>query len=107
MHRVAAAGVDGSANQVIELLTGEVVANAVVHGPEDGRVRVALRIDHRGVRVAVTDESHVRPQVQHPAPTAVSGRGMALVEALSRTWGVDLHEGAGKTVWFLVDPEAD
>jgi anti-sigma regulatory factor (Ser/Thr protein kinase) len=107
MHRVAASGVSGSANQVIELLTGEVVANAVVHGPEHGRVRVAVRIDHRGVRVAVTDESPGRPQVQHPAPTAVSGRGMALVEALSRTWGVDEHGDEGKTVWFLVDPEAD
>ncbi|VTR78905.1 hypothetical protein CHMI_03691 [Cellulomonas hominis] len=107
MHRVAASGVSGSANQVIELLTGEVVANAVVHGPEDGSVRVAVRIDHRGVRVAVTDDSPAKPQVQHPAPTAVSGRGMALVEALSRTWGVDVHGEEGKTVWFLVDPEAD
>lgn len=107
MHRVAASGVQGSANQVIELLTGEVVANAVVHGPEHGRVRVAVRIDHRGVRVSVSDESPAPPQVQHPAPTAVSGRGMALVEALSRTWGVDLHDGEGKTVWFVVDPEAD
>lgn len=107
MHRVAAAGVQGPANQVVELLTGEVVANAVVHGPEHGRVRVTLRIDHRGVRVAVTDESPATPQVQHPPPTAVSGRGMELVEALSRTWGVDLHGSAGKTVWFLVDPEVD
>jgi hypothetical protein len=32
---------------------------------------------------------------------------MALVEALSRTWGVDEHGDEGKTVWFLVDPEAD
>lgn len=107
MHRVAASGVAGSANQVIELLTGEVVANAVVHGPEHGRVRVTVRIDPRGVRVGVTDESPARPRVQHPAPTAVSGRGMALVEALSRSWGVDVHDGEGKTVWFLVDPEAD
>jgi anti-sigma regulatory factor (Ser/Thr protein kinase) len=107
MHRVASSGVAGSANQVIELLTGEVVANAVVHGPEHGEVRVAVRIDHRGVRVSVTDESPARPWVQHPAPTAVSGRGMALVEALSRSWGVDVHDGDGKTVWFLVDPETD
>jgi hypothetical protein len=57
--------------------------------------------------VSVTDESPASPQVQHPAPTAVSGRGMALVEALSRTWGTDLHDGVGKTVWFVVDPEAD
>lgn len=107
MHRVALAGVQGSANQVIELLTGEVVANAVVHGPEHGQVRVSVQIDHRGVKVSVSDESPASPQVQHAAPTAVSGRGMALVEALSRTWGTDLHDGVGKTVWFVVDLEAD
>lgn len=107
MHRVAASGLHGSANQVIELLTGEVVANAVVHGPEHGRVRVAVRIDDRGVLVSVTDDSPADPVVRHPEPTAVSGRGMALVEALSRTWGVDHHDDGRKTVWFLVDPEAD
>ncbi|HEY0188761.1 MAG TPA: ATP-binding protein [Cellulomonas sp.] len=103
MHRVAEAGVQGPANQVIELLTGEVVANAVLHGPEHGRVRVGLQIDERGVRVSVTDESPATPQVRHPGPTAIGGRGMALVEALSHSWGVDRHDGAGKTVWFLVE----
>jgi serine/threonine-protein kinase RsbW len=107
MHRVAASGVHGAANQVIELLTGEVVANAVVHGPEHGRIRVSLRIDERGILVSVTDESPATPVVRHPEPTALSGRGMALVEALSRTWGVDHDDHDGKTVWFLVDLDAD
>ena len=107
MHRVAASGVHGAVNQVIELLTGEVVANAVVHGPEHGRIRVGLRIDERGVLVSVADESPASPVVKHPEPTAVSGRGMALVEALARTWGVDHDGGHGKTVWFLVDVDPD
>lgn len=107
MHRVAASGVHGSVNQVIELLTGEVVANAVVHGPEHGRIQVGVRIDDRGVLVSVTDQSPATPVVKHAPPTAVSGRGMALVEALSRTWGVDHQDGAGKTVWFLVATDED
>ena len=45
MRAVAAEGVVGSSNQVIELLTGELVSNAVVHGPADGQVVVGLRID--------------------------------------------------------------
>jgi serine/threonine-protein kinase RsbW len=106
MNRVAASGVYGSENQVIELLTGEVVANAVVHGPEHGRIRVGIRVDERGVLVSVTDESPATPVVRHPEPTAVSGRGMALVEALAQTWGVD-HQKVGKTVWFLVATEPD
>lgn len=107
MHRIAQAGVHGQVNQVVELLTGEVVANAVLHGPEHGRVRVSVWIDDCGVLVSVTDDSTADPVVQHPAPTAVSGRGMALVEALSHSWGVDHHEDMGKTVWFLVDVEDD
>ena len=40
MNELAAEGVFGAENQVVELLTGELVANAVLHGPSDGVVRV-------------------------------------------------------------------
>ena len=41
-------------------------------------------------------------------PTALGGRGVALVDALSTRWGVEDHGadadgGAGKTVWFVLD----
>ena len=41
------------------------------------------------------------PTVGHPEPTAPSGRGLALVEALSSDWGTQNRPG-GKTVWFEV-----
>ncbi len=110
MRAVAAAGVGGASNQVIELLAGELVSNAVVHGPADEPVRVAVRVDGRGeghvVRVAVTDRGGGLPQVRHPEPTEPSGRGMALVEALSTAWGSARLPDGGTTVWFEVDTDA-
>jgi serine/threonine-protein kinase RsbW len=106
MRAVAEAGVGGVSNQVVELLTGELVSNAVVHGPHGGAVHVRVRIDRSDVRVDVTDEGGGAPQAGHPEPTAASGRGLALVEALSSDWGTHIVPG-GKTVWFEVHGEPE
>ena len=107
MNTLAADGVFGADNQVIELLTGELVANAALHGPSDGLVLV--RTTHTGlsVKVEVRDDGSGEPVVQHPELTALRGRGLALVEVLAADWGVvrHAHEGrrTGKTVWFSVE----
>jgi len=41
--------------------------------------------------------------VLHPGLVAPSGRGMAIVEAMSNRWGVDERPDVGKTVWFEID----
>ncbi|WP_019135934.1 ATP-binding protein [Cellulomonas massiliensis] len=104
MRAIAAAEIVGAPNQVVELLTGELVSNAVVHGPEGGSVRVRLTVDGYLVRVEVTDEGGGHPTVLHPEPTAPHGRGLALVEALATGWGTWADE-AGTTVWFEVDAD--
>jgi anti-sigma regulatory factor (Ser/Thr protein kinase) len=104
MQTIAAAGVGGASNQVVELLTAELVSNAVVHGPAAGAVRVQVRIDDETVRVSVRDSGGGTPTVGHPEPTAPSGRGLALVEALSSDWGIQTHAD-GKTVWFEVSTD--
>ncbi len=98
---IADAGVGGATNQVVELLTGEIVANALVHGPDGGTVRVRAAVYDDHVRVEADDESPALPRVLHPDVAAPHGRGMAIVEALASAWGVEPHEG-GKTVWFTV-----
>jgi len=103
MHTVAVEGVVGSSNQVIELLTGELVSNAVQHGPAGGDLRIGVRVDGAMVRVSVRDEGADQPRLAHPDVTASSGRGLVLVEALSSTWGTIAHPDGGKTVWFEVD----
>ena len=101
MRTIADAGVGGASNQVVELLTGEMVSNAVLHGPAAGPVSVRVRISATTVRVLVSDTGSGTPIVGHPEPTAASGRGLALVEALSADWGTQ-HRPDGKTVWFEV-----
>lgn len=102
MHTIAASGVTGPQNQVVELLTAEVVANAAVHGPADGRIRVKAWTDDRNAYVSVSDDSLASPIVRHPEPSDLSGRGMALVQALADEWGVEVGP-AGKTVWFALE----
>jgi CheY-like chemotaxis protein len=83
----------------VRLLVSEVVANAVVHAGSDVKVAVQLRAD--AVRVAVTDHDPTMPTMRSPDVTEESGRGLALVDALSSAWGIDSIPG-GKHVWFEV-----
>ncbi len=94
MRVVAAAGVGGTSNQVIEVLTAELVSDAVrVARDDDQTVVVTLRIDEDAVRVAVTG-----PGDQPPTPTS-----LALVEVLSTSWGAWPSHGGTRTVWFDVE----
>ena len=102
VREAAELGVTGRANQVVELLTSELLANAVLHGPPDGIVGVRLQASDSLLRVTVTDRADAVPVVLHPDPIESSGRGMAIVEAMSNRWGVDRGSG-GKAVWFEVD----
>ncbi|GAB7193661.1 ATP-binding protein [Kineococcus sp. NUM-3379] len=89
---------------VLELLTTEVVANAVLHGT--GPVSIDLTCRAGCVRVAVADSSSTRPVVRHVGTGATGGRGMALVEALADRWGSAAAPGSGKTVWFELSADA-
>ena len=81
----------------VELLTSEVVTNAIVHA-DSGPVLV-VRILRGRVRVEVQDTSPSVPVRRFVGPMAPSGRGMAIVDELSRDWGVE-HVPQGKRVWF-------
>lgn len=99
----AAAGVTGMANQVVELLASELLSNAVLHGADGRAIHLWFRGGEEVVRVSVSDSAPARPVVLHPDVVAPSGRGMAIVEAMSNRWGVDPQGQGGKTVWFEVD----
>ncbi|MDT0167348.1 ATP-binding protein [Actinotalea sp. AC32] len=103
VRTAAARGATGMANQVLELLSSELLANAVLHGPGDGGVGVQLAVDETIARVSVSDGATASPVVMATDPSAVSGRGMAIVEAMSTRWGVEVHDDGGKTVWFELD----
>lgn len=109
MESVRASGeLPGTSGELVELLAGELLANAVVHGPPSGRIWITVDREGAHLRVAVRDQSTQTPRLTHASPTALGGRGVALVDALSTRWGVEDHGadvdgGAGKTVWFVLD----
>ncbi|WP_432484453.1 ATP-binding protein [Kineococcus esterisolvens] len=103
VQRCSAARVPAAAVTVVELLTAELTANAVLHGRSP--VRLDLERTGEGVRVAVHDAEPTPPVRRSVGPEATGGRGVALVDLLSSSWGVE-QRGAGgasgKTVWFTV-----
>jgi DNA-binding NarL/FixJ family response regulator len=84
---------------VVNLLVSELVTNAVVHGGSEAEVSVVLTPS--ALRVEVADRNEFVPSPNEAADWATSGRGLALVEMLSRGWGVERVPG-GKVIWFEV-----
>jgi anti-sigma regulatory factor (Ser/Thr protein kinase) len=82
-----------------ELLVSELVTNAVLHARSPARLKVER--DPVSLRVSVCDSSTAPPRVRDYGPSAVTGRGMLLVDRIAQRWGVDL-DGNGKCVWFEV-----
>ncbi|MFJ9340080.1 ATP-binding protein [Streptomyces sp. NPDC101733] len=90
----------------VELVVGELAANAVLHGRVPGRdFEVRLGYDGLRVHVEVSDArgDKAPPEVLAEADPrwAEGGRGLVLVQAVAREWGVAPREagGPGKTVW--------
>lgn len=85
-----------------ELLTTEVVTNAVVHGGTD--VDLAVRYDPRTELITVEVRDHGLDHVHRPepGPHATSGRGLSIVDRVAVSWGVNEMPGEGKVVWFAL-----
>lgn len=92
-------GGSARASRVVELLTSEVVTNAVVHAAVRGAITLRADVQGDELLIAVSDADPRRPVVRGPHPGRAGGHGMRLVEALSTSWGVSLRAN-GKTVWF-------
>jgi anti-sigma regulatory factor (Ser/Thr protein kinase) len=92
---------DGDVLETAELLTTELVTNALVH---TGRGAV-LKVTVTGRRLRVEVRDFVRPRPSRllmgrgSDADATGGRGLLLVAALADTWGVRGH-ALGKSVWF-------
>ncbi|MFI1764152.1 ATP-binding protein [Streptomyces sp. NPDC020800] len=99
-------------------VVAELAANAVLHGRvrgRDFRLGLALR-DDGTLRIEVTDARGDRipripdpaaqgPAVRDPAvQESESGRGLLIVAAYARRWGVDGAPAHAKTVWAELTP---
>ncbi|MEO9139707.1 MAG: ATP-binding protein [Jatrophihabitans sp.] len=85
----------------VVLVISELVGNAVTHAIDDGDLDVAWELEDATVIVRVYDSCPGQPTPRQATPTATSGRGLAIVEALAQEWGVHTA-GHGKQVWARV-----
>jgi anti-sigma regulatory factor (Ser/Thr protein kinase) len=95
----AAGEASSELGDALKLLVSELATNSVVHAASEFSVRI-LRSANQ-IRVECSDADDAAVQVQHPAPSDTSGRGMYFVMRFAHNWGVDpAAAGKGKTVWF-------
>ena len=92
-------GVPERVVDVAVLITSELVANAVTHGPPPVGLRLSLFPQY--VRIEIGDSSSQPPRMLRPGYTEIGGRGLLLVDRLAARWGYTPQEG-GKVVWCEV-----
>ena len=88
--------------ETAELLTDELVTNAIVHA--HSKSYLFVRAAKGVVRVEVTDPDDRLPSMATPDTDALGGRGLVIVNGLASAWGVERAADGGKTVWFELSP---
>lgn len=88
--------------ETAELLTTELVTNAIIH--VGCKSQLFLRAAQGVVRVEISDPDDRLPSMTPPDSDALGGRGLVIVNGLASAWGVDKDNGGGKTVWFELSP---
>jgi anti-sigma regulatory factor (Ser/Thr protein kinase) len=101
----ALTGSEAPGDDLVLVIT-ELVANAVRHG-RGRRISLRVQADGRSVRVEVENRRRTTlPRRRLASDVRPTGRGLVLVAACSRDWGV-VAEGRGLTrVWAEVDRSA-
>jgi anti-sigma regulatory factor (Ser/Thr protein kinase) len=93
--------VDAATRRLLELLTSELVTNAVRHGASDPHESILLsarRIDS-SIRVEVCDEGTGFESGPEPGDLLEpGGNGLLLVDSLAERWG--RNGGKPNCVWF-------
>ncbi|MFE9767182.1 ATP-binding protein [Streptomyces sp. NPDC005808] len=91
----------------VRLCTTELMTNVIDHLGEGTPVTVrVINTDHGHTRIEVTDpDPRALPVLLQAAATAESGRGLALLDALARGWGVEQGSDR-KTVWCELEGTA-
>ncbi len=79
------------------VVASELTDNMVYHARSDGWLRLGLRSNM--LTVAVADADPRPPRLRVPGLRAAGGRGLVLVDKLSRKWGTASRLPDGKVVW--------
>lgn len=79
----------------------ELLANVHRHARPSKQCTVELRVLLDQLTVSVHDEDPRLPRLRAAGTWETCGRGLALIAALSESWGVR-PDGSGKVVWFTL-----
>jgi len=85
--------------RIAELLTSELVTNAVEHAATPLFLNVTF--DTVTVRVEIIDTGNEMPALVEIPDTG--GYGLRIVDRLASRWGVEQVPDVGKNVWFELD----
>jgi anti-sigma regulatory factor (Ser/Thr protein kinase) len=85
-------------DDIVPLLTSEIVSNAVLHATGRVGLDVAL-LDGQELRVEARDQSPDTSVIRRSSPDGIGGHGLTIIESLARRWGVERYEDF-KVVWF-------
>ncbi|MDQ1021672.1 ATP-binding protein [Streptomyces afghaniensis] len=83
----------------------ELLSNVHRHAQPDKTCTVEIELLLDRLTVSVRDHDPRMPVVEDPqdiAPLATCGRGLAMVAAMSESWGVRPDGESGKVVWFTL-----
>lgn len=80
----------------------ELLANVHLHARPDKRCVVELALSSGRLTMSVTDSDPRLPSLRSVEPMSTSGRGLAMVSALSDSWGIEALPEGGKVVWFTL-----
>ena len=87
------------------LVLSELISNAIRHAPPttSGGLTVNWGVDERNIYIEVTDgRGPTEPQqVSQAHPEAIGGRGLAIVDTLTSSWGVH-HDTGDRTVYAVL-----
>jgi anti-sigma regulatory factor (Ser/Thr protein kinase) len=99
-----AAGIFDTVIRDVAVVISELLSNAIRHAQSlpGSRIQVTWNVAGESVEVAVSDGgSPTRPRQTKASLSSLGGRGLGIVEQLSRTWGV--RSGSfGLTVWAVI-----
>jgi anti-sigma regulatory factor (Ser/Thr protein kinase) len=86
----------------VELLTSELVTNAVRHAHGEVEVTIDL-LDTDCIRLEVRDRSERLPVLRPLESARDGGWGLHIVGRIAKRWGLEQHTGE-KTIWCEIAP---
>jgi anti-sigma regulatory factor (Ser/Thr protein kinase) len=108
-------GISKGTAETAELLVSELVTNAVRFAGDPARtlryserasaglISLSLRHFREGLLIEVYDTDDNPPVLSGPDDDAESGRGLILVNALSKEWSYFFPPGGGKVVYCILE----